>query len=144
MRTAPKSMMRLSRFGLIAAAVVAMVAACHSTGVEIPPGWQNLKPCTYKRTIPVSHLADIGKPRCNMAGTAVELPDGQSAEVGSVGATNSWGYLTKTDDAKVRHHFTIVNWGVPGTAVAEYDERGRLHTIWASSKDAADLLRSLD
>lgn len=144
MRTAPKGMLRLSRSGLVAAAVVAMTAACQSAGVEIPPGWENLKPCTYKRTIPVDDLADIGRPGCNMAGTEIGFPDGHSAEVGSVGATKSWGDFTTADGANAPHHFTMVNWGLPGTAVAKYNDDNRLVMIWATSEDAADLLRSLD
>lgn len=76
-----------------------------------------------------------------MAGTTVLFPNGQAASVGAVGTTRSWSYSARDGDATIPNHFTMVNWGVPGIAVAEYDRAERLRTIWATSREASHLQR---
>jgi hypothetical protein len=133
-----------SRAAIAAPLLLCVVAACQSSGVDVPPGWDDLKPCSYSHPIAVEDLADIGKPGCNMAGTTVTFPDGRTAKVGSVGVTDSWGYLVTGEAGTIPKHFTMVNWGVPGVAVSGYNTHGKVTKVWAMSKDAAALQRALD
>jgi len=129
-------------FRLLAAWVVAAAAltGCSGDGVVIPKGWQSLKKCNYARTIPLEELATIGQPGCNMAGTKIHFTDGSTYKVGSVGATDAWSYFAKPGDAELlSDHFEMVNWGVPGVAIAEFERDGSLRKIWATTEEAAEL-----
>jgi len=130
---------------LVAALALTALCACQSSGVEIPQGYEALKPCKYGRTIEVEDLADVGKPGCNMAGTTIRFSDGSCHEVKSVGGNNSWSYLMAGDEGStIPKQFGMVNWGVPGVAVSEFDKQERLRRIWATSKDAYNLQREGD
>jgi hypothetical protein len=78
-----------------------------------------------------------------MVGTIVEFPDGTTAKVGSIGANNSWSYEAAAGEATIPTHFTMVNWGASGIAVAEQSRAGWIRTIWANSTKASDLLFEL-
>jgi hypothetical protein len=90
----------------------------------------------------------MGEPGCDLAGTSLTfaedtvafavgppLPDGgtPTMTIPSVGAVMSQG------DGEGRE-LLIVNWGVPGVAVAAIDD-GRAVRIWASSAAAMRLQR---
>jgi hypothetical protein len=122
---------------------VALLAACRSTGVTVPPPRQSLEPCRFARVIAVEDLKELGKPGCNMAGTTIRFPDGTNAKVGSIGANKSWSYAASDGDATIPAHFTMVNWGAPGIAVAEYGRNKGIEEIWATSTKASDLLFEL-
>jgi|EndMetStandDraft_3_1072993.scaffolds.fasta_scaffold439665_2 hypothetical protein len=121
-------------------AVAFLLTGCQSAGVTVPPGGQDLKPCAFARVIAVEDLEKIGKPGCDMAGTTIRFPDGTNGMVGSIGANKSWSYSASPGDAEIPTHFTMVNWGVPGVAVAEHNRGGWMNTIWANSTEASDLL----
>ena len=123
--------------------VVGLLTGCQSTGVDVPHGWQKLELCTSARPVAVEDLRKMGAPGCNMAGTSVEFPDGSTQKVGSVGANKGWSYEASPGEATIPLHFTMVNWGVPGIAVAEHSREGGIHTIWANSTKASDLLFEL-
>lgn len=118
----------------------ALLAACHSAGVTVPPTRQSLEPCKLARVIAVEDLKELGKPGCDMAGTTIRFPDGTDAKVGPIGATKSWSYAASPGDGEIPTHFTMVNWGEPGIAVADRAKEGWLRVIWANSTRASDLL----
>lgn len=128
-----------------AAAMVAtgLLAGCASTGVTVPPQDHGLELCKSANPVVVEDLRTLGAPGCNMVGMTVEFPDGTTAKVGSVGASKSWSYDSSPGDATIPTHFTMVNWGAPGVAVAEHSREGWIRTIWANSTKASDLLFEL-
>lgn len=137
--------MKRALSALAVSALIGPLAGCAGTdGVLIPSGAELLKPCKFGRTIEVEDLAEIGEPGCDMAGATIRFADGSTGEVGSVGAAKSWSYSVEGEGDVIPNHFTMVNWGVPGVAVAEFDTRERLKRIWASSEEASDLQRELD
>lgn len=78
-----------------------------------------------------------------MTGLTVRFPDGTHAKIGAIGATNSWSYDAKPGEAEIPTHYTMVNWGTPGIAVAELNRGGWINDIWANSTKASDLLFEL-
>ena len=122
------------------AAAGLLVAACQSTGVTVPPGFQDLEPCEFTKVIAVQDLRELGKPGCDMAGATIRFPDGATVKVGAVGGTSSWSYAAKPGEAEIPTHYTMVNWGTPGIAVVELNRGGWMETIWANSTKASDLL----
>jgi hypothetical protein len=62
--------------------------------------------------------------------------------VGGVGATKSWSYAAVPGETEIPKHFTMVNWGVSGVVVEEYDRRGRLTKVWATTPEVSELQRS--
>ncbi|WP_431075592.1 hypothetical protein [Microbacterium phyllosphaerae] len=96
--------------------------------------------------MPISALPELGAPGCDLVGStltfeelegrfdteAVTYPGGiPSLTITAVGATFAQG------DGH-RRELMMVNWGVPGVAVALIDN-GQLVEVWASSDAALDL-----
>jgi len=133
---------------LIAVATATLcLAGCQgqARGVSISPGSEDLSTCPVAQ-IPISELSAMGEPGCDLAGTSLTFAEDTLAfavgppplgggaptlTVPSVGAVFSQG------DGEGRE-LLIVNWGVPGVAVAALDD-GRAVQIWASSAAAKDL-----
>lgn len=122
---------------------IALLASCASTGVIVPPQPQGFEPCKSSSPVAVENLRRLGPPGCDMVGMTVEFPDGATGKVGRVGANKSWSYDASLGDGTVPAHFTMVNWGAPGIAVAEQSREGWIREIWANSTEASDLLFEL-
>ncbi|MGC5172481.1 hypothetical protein ACLQ2Q_17740 [Microbacterium sp. DT81.1] len=132
---------------IVVATTTLCLAGCQgqARGVSIPPGFEDLPTCPVAQ-VPISELSAMGEPGCDLAGTSLTFAEDTLAfavgpppldggvpalTIPSVGAVFSQG------DGKGRE-LLIVNWGVPGVAVAAIDD-GRAVQMWASSAAAQDL-----
>src|SRR4051812_34130622 len=95
----------MSMLSMAATALSLLLAGCQSTGVTVPPGGQDLERCDFARVVDVEDLKEMGRPGCDMAGTTIRFPDGATAAVGSIGATNSSSYDAAPGDAEIPIHF---------------------------------------
>ena len=136
----------------MAVAVLAMtviLAGCQGQprGVTIPPGSDDLSPCPVS-DIPIDELSASGEPGCDLTGSTLTFTDETlefavgppafdgdtpTVTVPSVGAVFSQG------DGSGRE-LLIVNWGVPGVAVAAIEDRHAV-AIWSTSESALELHR---
>lgn len=127
--------------------VGAAITGCGTSpqGVIVPQGADDLPMCPLTQ-LSLSELAIGGAPGCDLEGSTIgfdelegkfsfealrEINIPPSLTITAVGASFS------QDDAHGRE-LIVVNWGVPGVAVALVDN-GRLVDIWASSSEARDL-----
>lgn len=114
--------------------VALLAVACGSgAGVSIPPGADELEPCSFG-PIKVDELPDIGVPGCDLVGASIVLPDATMLTVPAVGEV----FAQQQGDDSLECH--IVNWGVPGVGVTAVKD-GELVALWASSDEAGRLQR---
>jgi hypothetical protein len=130
-----------SKRGTIALAgtvgLLSAVAGCAGgRGVNVPLGSEELDQCP-PRSIAVEDLHEIGEPGCNLVGSSLIFPDGQTLSIYGVGETFSSSYSGAGE-----HDNVVVNWGIPG--VGAYTQLGdELVDLWATSDEAERLQREL-
>lgn len=114
--------------------LLCVTAGCGDSGrgVSIPLGSEELDQC-LPRSIAVEDLREIGEPGCDLVGSSLIFPDGQSLQIYGVGEAFSSSYSGAGE-----HDHLIVNWGIPG--VGAFTRLGNdLLGLWATSEEAERL-----
>lgn len=127
---------RVARRGAAVVTLVAvMFAATACTGgqgVTVPPGYEDLTPCSPTR-IPIESLERVGEPGCDLAGSSLTVDGWPEVMIPRVGEAFSQGDGTGRE-------LMISNWGIPGVGVAEVSDRV-LVDLWATTPEANVLQR---
>ncbi len=99
-----------------------------ASGVSIPLGYEDLQQCPPK-LFQAERLRDLGEPGCNLQGSSLNLPDGNTLGIGEVGVVQSQQFMS--GDGSPSPEYLVVNWGIPGVGVSKIMSRETVS--WATS-----------